>query len=284
MRKDQLPRGVTIIGPGRVGQALGRLLDERGELIAYVAGRHLARARRAARFIGAEAAIELGDARLRRAAVFLLTTSDSALEQVTARLAGPGSERMAWRDKVVLHTCGSLSSSVLLPFKHQGAAIAALHPYQTVPSPQAGVRNLLHCFWAIEGDARAVRVARRWVKLLEGVSFPVGPKEKTLYHLSAFLVSPTVVTLMEQSARLLEKAGVPLRLSRPMLRQFVSETARNFGELGGRRALTGPAVRGDWATIDRHRSALKRQAPEFMPVYEALVQAMLRLAQVPAGK
>jgi predicted short-subunit dehydrogenase-like oxidoreductase (DUF2520 family) len=118
------------------------------------------------------------------------------------------------------------------------------------------------------------------VKLLGGVGFSIRPEAKTLYHLSAFLVCPTVVTLMAQAASLLKQAGVPAKISSPMLKQFVSETAKNFAELGPRRALTGPAVRGDWATIRRHLTALKQSAPEFVPVYRSLLQAMLSLAGV----
>ena len=200
------------------------------------------------------------------------------------KLAKLGNDKDAWRGKVVLHTCGSLPAATLLPLKVRGAAIASLHPYQTVPSPQAGVCNLRGCYWAVEGDRQAVRVARSWVKLLGGIAFSIRPNEKTLYHLSAFIVCPTVVTLMAQAMSLLKQAGVPPRVSRPMLRQIVAGTAKNFADLGARRALTGPAVRGDWATIRRHLAALKRSAPEFVPVYRLLLKAMLRLTHKSAGK
>jgi predicted short-subunit dehydrogenase-like oxidoreductase (DUF2520 family) len=277
MRKRQPIHSVAIIGTGRIGQAMGRLLAQSGVAIAYIAGRNLSAARRAVRFIGKGTPIGLADPRLQSASVLLLATADSAVAEVARALAQQRKGRDAWRGKVVLHTCGSLPSSVLRPLKLRGAAIGSLHPYQTVPSPQAGVRNLRGCFWALEGDPRALRVARELVRRLGGVPFSIGPAKKTLYHLSAFIVCPTVVTLMAQAARLLEEAGVPLRISRPMLRQFVEETARNFADLGARRALTGPAVRGDWATIRRHLAALKRSAPEFVPVYRSLLKAMLRL-------
>ena len=278
MRTRQPIRGVAIIGPGRIGQAMGRLLAQSGVSIAFVAGRNLAAARRAVRFIGKGEPTELVDPRLQSASVFLLTTSDSAVAGVGRMLAQRRKGRDAWRGEVVLHTCGSLPSTVLRPLKLRGAAVGSLHPYQTVPIPQAGVRNLRGCFWALEGDPRALRVARDWVRRLGGVPFSVRPGRKTLYHLSAFLVCPTVVTLMAQAASLLKQAGVPLRISGPMLKQFVEETARNFAHLGARRALTGPAVRGDWVTIRRHLAALKRSAPEFVPVYRSLLRAMLALA------
>lgn len=278
MRKSQSIQSVAIIGPGRIGQAMGRLLTESGVTITFVAARKLAATRRAARFVGKGIPLALSDPRLLSASVFLITTSDSAIAEVATKLALQGNGKDGWRGKVVLHTCGSLSSAVLDPLKLRGAAIGSLHPYQTVPSPQAGVRNLRGCFWALEGDPRALRVARRWVKLLGGVAFSIRPEKKTLYHLSAFIVCPTVVTLMAQAASLLKQAGVPERISRPMLRQFVAETARNFEDLGGRRSLTGPAVRGDWETIRRHLTALRQTAPEFEPVYRSLLKAMLTLA------
>jgi predicted short-subunit dehydrogenase-like oxidoreductase (DUF2520 family) len=278
MRKHTSGSGVAIIGPGRVGQALGWLLAQAHVPIAYVAARQLARARQAMRFIGRGKPLGLTDPELVNASVFLLTTSDSALAQVAEELAKQGSGKDPWRGKVVLHTCGSLPSAILRPLKLRGAAIGSLHPYQTIPSPQAGVHNLRGCFWGIEGDRQALRITKHWVKLLEGVAFPIHPGKKTLYHLSAFLVSPTLVTLMEQATLLLRKAGVPPGIARPMLRQFVIETTKNFAEMGARRALTGPAVRGDWTTIRRHRAALRRAAPRFVPLYETLLWAMLRLA------
>jgi len=278
MRRHSSLPGVAIIGPGRIGQALGRLLAMAGVPISFIAGRNPAGVRRAVRFIGKGKPIGLADPELLHASVILIATSDTAVAAVSRRLAQRGKGRQAWRGKIVLHTCGSLPSAVLRPLKLRGAAIGSLHPYQTVPSPRAGVRNLRGCFWALEGDRPALRVAREWVKLLDGHAFSIRPHMKPLYHLSAFLVSPTVVTLMAQSADLLKQAGVPLRISRPMLRQFVSETVKNFADLGARRALTGPAVRGDWTTIRRHLAALRRSAPAFEPVYDSLLQAMLRLA------
>lgn len=183
----------------------------------------------------------------------------------------------------MLHTCGSLPSAVLVRLKKRGAAIGSLHPYQTVPSPQAGERNLRGCFWAIEGDLAARRLASDWIRRLGGIAFPLRPEHKTLYHLSAFIVCPTVVTLMAEAEALLKRAKIPARIARTMLRQFVAETAKNFSELGGRRALTGPAVRGDWATIRRHMAALRRADPQFVTVYHSLLKAMLRLAGGSSG-
>jgi predicted short-subunit dehydrogenase-like oxidoreductase (DUF2520 family) len=257
-----------------VGQALAKLLVQAGIPVCYVVARRLAAARRAVRFIGSGLAVLLADPRWLNAGVIVLTTTDAALEPLARHLA---SRRGDWSGKVVLHTCGSLPAAVLEPLRQRGAAIGSLHPFQTIPNRAAGVRNLKGCFWSIEGDAAARKVAAKWVKALGGVAFHIRPSQKTLYHAAAFLVCPTLVTLMDRSARLLRQTGVPARIVRPMLGQFVEETVRNFVKLGGRRALTGPAVRGDWLTIQRHLRALRRSAPDIIPLYRALVRAMLRL-------
>jgi predicted short-subunit dehydrogenase-like oxidoreductase (DUF2520 family) len=267
---------LTIVGPGRVGQAMAKLLAGAGIKVRFVAARRLEAARRAVRFIGAGTPVALGSRELAEASVILLTVSDSALAPLARQLS---SLRSSWRGKVVLHTCGALPSNVLAPLKRRGAAIGSLHPFQTIPDPATGSRNLLCSFWAIEGDARACQVARRLCRALEGISFHVRPSWKTLYHAAAFLSCAGVVTLLDQSARLLRSAGVPERIVRPMLGQFVNETIGNFVRLGARRALTGPAVRGDWETIDRHLRALRRSAPELLEVYQPLVRAMVRLAR-----
>lgn len=271
---------VTIVGPGRLGQAMGRLLLAAGVRVKFVAGRQLLRARKATRFIGGGGALTLKDCRLAEADIILITASDAAIGDVARRVAKC---RKDWKGRVVLHTCGSLPASVLDAFRERGAAVGSLHPYQTIPSPRAGVRNLTGCYWAVEGDRRAVEVARQWVELLGGNAFAIAPESKPLYHLSAFLVCPTVVTLMDCSERLLDRAGVPKKLIRPMLGRFVSETVINFTEFGGRKSLTGPAVRGDWVTLQRHIAQLQRFAPEVIPAYVELVDLMLGVADGSVG-
>jgi predicted short-subunit dehydrogenase-like oxidoreductase (DUF2520 family) len=272
---------VAIVGPGRLGQAMGRLLLAAGVPVRFVAARQLLRANKAVQFIGGGLALTLKDRQLAEAGAVLMTTSDAAIEPVARRLAKYSKN---WSGKIVLHTCGSLAASVLDPFKQRGAAVGSLHPYQTIPSPSAGARNLSGCYWAVEGDRPAVAVARRWVKLLDGKAFAITPEFKPLYHLSAFLVCPTTVTLMDCSERLLLETGVPKKMIRPMLGRFVSETVNNFVESGGRKSLTGPAVRGDWSTLQRHIAQLQRFAPEVIPAYVELVDLMLAVADGPSGR
>lgn len=268
-------QSIAVVGPGRLGQALGRLLAEAGFPIRLVAARRLSAAQRAVRFIGSGHPVGLNSPELPRASVIFITTSDAAVAPVAKRLAALSDD---WLGRVVLHTSGSLPASVLAPFKRRGAAIGSLHPFQTIPSPAAGVQNLRSGYWAVEGDPEAQRFAKRVVKALGGVAFLIPAENRVLYHAAAFVVCPTIVTLTDWSARLLARSKVPHKVIRPMLYRFVAETIRNFAEFGGRQSLTGPAARGDWPVLRRHLAELRREFPDTVPLYKELVRAMIRLA------
>jgi len=262
-----------------VGQALARLLAGAGVRIEWVAARRLDAARRAARYIGTGRPATLEAPEVARAQVLLITTSDSGLLDVAKSVAA---QRLDWRSSIVLHTSGAWPAggrdSVLQPFRRRGAAAGSLHPLQTVPSREAGARNLTGCFWALEGDRRAVQLARRWVRALRGTAFVLRPARKAAYHAAAVISCAGVVTLMDASRRLLQRSGVTPMQARQMLGGFVAETARNFARLGAQRALTGPAVRGDWVTIRRHFDALGTLAPEHLPLYRQLLRSMITIA------
>jgi predicted short-subunit dehydrogenase-like oxidoreductase (DUF2520 family) len=57
---------------------------------------------------------------------------------------------------------------------------------------------------------------------------------------------------------------------------LVRATIDNVAELGPEAALTGPAARGDRATIERHLAAM---APDEHAAYEAMVDAAERLVR-----
>jgi predicted short-subunit dehydrogenase-like oxidoreductase (DUF2520 family) len=273
-RQRNEPSGVAIVGPGRIGQSLGRLLAGAGVPVRFIAARRLLQARRAARFIGAGKPVSLDALELHQAAVILLAVSDSAVPGVAAHLARRGG---SWKGRVVLHTCGSLDAGALQPLRQRGAAVGSLHPFQTVPNPTEGIRNLRGCFWAVEGDRAALKMARDWVKRLEGRTFRLRSGQRVLYHLAAFLSCAPSAVLMENSGQLLRRAGVPARTARSMLAGFVRETAGLWGKLGAQ-ALTGPVVRADWSTVRRHLTALRQTSPRLLPLYRELVRAMLHLA------
>src|SRR5262245_7261051 len=93
---------VTLVGAGRTGRALGRLIHRAGIPVAAVTCRTIERAREAVAFIGAGTAAA-GLPPGRSSGMVLLCVPDGAVAEVAARLdVAPGT--------VVAHVAGALGS------------------------------------------------------------------------------------------------------------------------------------------------------------------------------
>jgi len=78
------------------------------------------------------------------------------------------------------------------------------------------------------------------------------------------------------AVRVLKKIGLSEKRALETVLPIASQTLRNVAELGPRRALTGPAVRGDQATIRKHLRALRKLDPELARVYATLSRHLLK--------
>lgn len=259
-------RDLAIIGAGRAGRAFARRLREGGWKIGAVVTRSEATARRAVRFIGAgQPHAGLSSAVLSSRKI-LIATSDSAIPAVAEELARIGGAEL--KGKVVLHTSGSLSSDVLDPIRQQGAAVGSIHVMQSFTG--IGVPSMEGRVFAIEGDARAVRIARQMARDLGGLPVRISSSVKSLYHCAAVLACAQVLSLMESSTRLLMSTGMKRREALRALLPLTRQVLQNFERLGPTASWTGPLARGDYGVIEAHRAALRRFPPEFGNAYDAL--------------
>jgi predicted short-subunit dehydrogenase-like oxidoreductase (DUF2520 family) len=263
---------IGIAGTGRVAQALGRLLRERGEPVVAVAGRNPGRTARAAEFIGVAAALprQLPE----RAGRILIAVSDTAVASVAQKLADTG-----WDRGVALHTCGARGPEVLSPLARAGVACGVLHPLQTVVTPEAGVNALPGSTFAVSGDLAAVAWAERIVKLLGGTALHVAPDSMPLYHAAAVMASNYVAGLLDAAAILMRAAGIDEKTALDALGPLVYAGVANALALGPEKALTGPIERGDAETVRRHLPSLAAVPPSVGGLYRAAGLHVLEVAR-----
>ncbi len=295
-----MPKTLAIIGAGRVGRALGRALRERGWRIGAVVTRSRTTARASVRAIGAGTPAAANTPRLLDADVILIAAPDRAIGEIAAALANVGaglSRPFSERGKskirhgkgapedqeggvkpplrVVLHTSGSLSHDVLAPLRRHGAAIAAMHPMQTFGR---GARTRLDgVVFGLDGDARAVRLAQQLVRSLGGIPVRVKPQRKATYHLSGGFAAQHLLAVLEAGLRLLMDAGLTRRQSTQALACMAHQTIANWQRLGPQQAWTGPVPRGDFATVAKHMTALRRFPPEYKQAHIALTRLAARM-------
>jgi predicted short-subunit dehydrogenase-like oxidoreductase (DUF2520 family) len=263
-----------MAGAGRIGQALGRLLRERGEAVTAVASRRHERAESAALFLGGGVrAVSYADLP-KHASRILIAVSDDAVSEVARILAGAGMQR-----GLVLHTSGSRGPEALSPLAEAGVACGVLHPLQTVASPEQGLPALLGIAFAVAGDDPATAWAEHIVSLLDGRALRIAPGSQPVYHAAAVVASNYVVGLIDAAITLMKEAGVEEERARDALGPLVRASVDNALTMGPARALTGPIARGDVATVSSHLDALAAVSPPLRELYRVLGVHVLELAR-----
>jgi predicted short-subunit dehydrogenase-like oxidoreductase (DUF2520 family) len=262
---------IGIAGAGRVARAIGRILHESGEPVAFVASRTPAHAAAAAAFIGPGVEAVSYGALSRAASRILICVCDSAIDSV-ARLLGE------FRG-VALHTCGAKGPEALAALRANGASCGVMHPFQTVADGPEGAAALRGIAFAVSGDEPAVAWAGQIAAAAGGRIIRVPGATLPLYHAAAVMASNYVVAVLGAAQELLVQAGVEpdeaLLALGPMARQSVENTLR----CGAAVALTGPIERGDASTVASHLCFLERAPEPIRGLYRAAGLQALEIAR-----
>ncbi len=280
MMQEREPVGLA--GAGRIAQALGRLLRERGEPVVAVASRDPRHAEQAAVFIGGGVKAMTYDGLPAVAKRLLIAVPDGAIREVAALLAEAGA-----RSGVALHTCGTLGPEALSPLAGAGVSCAALHPLQTVASPEQGLTALRGVAFAIDGEGPAVLWAERIAALLDGRALRIAPERRPLYHAAAVMASNYAVALVDAAVILMSAAGVEEDQALRAIDPLARASLHNALTLGPTKALTGPIERGDMETVSAHLRALAQEPEPVRNLYRAAGLQALELARrrgLPAEK
>lgn len=245
---------VSIIGAGRLGTALAIALEQAGYRIETLVTRRLASAKRSAKLLDARPRVlavkELGQLKL--SDVIIISTPDDYIAEVSTTLLEVDKQHP--KLPVVLHTSGALSSVVLHPLRQRKWSVGSLHPLISV----SGVKmSLAGGFWSVEGDRKAVSVARKLVVDLKGHSFNVSTRKKPLYHAAALMSAGGVVALFDVALEMMVESGVERVMARKVLQPLIASVVESLRTKDTADALTGTFSRGDVETVVQHLEVLQ---------------------------
>lgn len=262
---------IAIVGPGRLGRALTIELKRAGYTISEIVYRSRAgsmqKARQFARKVGAHAST--ADIAHLDADLVWFCVPDREIAAASRQLAPV----VGWKKKMVFHSSGALASDELSVLRQRGAAVASVHPFMTFVA--GTIPSLGGVPFAVEGDTRAVRTARRIVRDLSGEAFAIRKQNKAAYHAWGAFASPLLVATLVTAEQVAGKAGLSPAQARRKMLPIVRQTIANYESLGPAGAFSGPIVRGDVDTVRKHLNVL-RTAPEARNLYFASARAALR--------
>jgi predicted short-subunit dehydrogenase-like oxidoreductase (DUF2520 family) len=266
---------VGIVGPGRMGLALGGALSQAGAVEHLVFFGRSPEPPPHPLFDGSGAvSYRTGYGPMpQELRLLVLAVPDDALHEVANDVARAA---QAPRGAVALHLSGALSTDVLAPLHGAGFAVGSLHPLQTVADPWSGAERLRGCAYALAGEPAALMAARGIVTALDGRPLVIPPNLRPLYHAAAVFASNYVLAAVAVVARALSEAGVPDEDAVAAALPLMRGTMDNLEQLGLGPALTGPVARGDVDTVRLHLSRLSERERR---LYCALGLETLQLAR-----
>ncbi len=261
---------IAIVGAGNLGTALAVSLMHAGYQIEGIVARKSAkssvRAKKLAQEIHAPLLFDLEGI---GANLVWFCVPDSEIAHAAASVAAG----FRAKGRIALHSSGALTSDELNPLRKKGAAVASVHPLMTFVRgsrpPLAGVS------FAIEGDPKAIRIARQVVVDLGGNPYSIRKKDKAAYHAWGAFASPLFTSLLATSEEVAAIAGVDRKSARKRMMPILLQTLVNYAAFGPAGAFSGPIARGDVETVERHLRVLRR-VPSAQRTYIALAHAALR--------
>jgi predicted short-subunit dehydrogenase-like oxidoreductase (DUF2520 family) len=250
---------IAFVGSGNVAWHLAPALENAGHRVVELYSRNPKNAKSLQkRLYNAEISPSL-DFATKDIDIVLLCVSDDAIEQVADHIMLP-------QDAVLAHTSGAQPLSKL---GYGGTEnLGVFYPLQTFTK---GTRvDFQDVPLLIEAENRTT--ANLLKKLASSISqqvLRVDASKRMAVHVSAVFACNFTNYLLSVSEALLERSGLELELLRPL----IAETLNKSLDIGPEKAQTGPAVRGDLETLDKHMEFLSSSAHR--DLYQLITEKIL---------
>jgi len=254
---------VVIIGSGNVASVLGRLCKQRGHEVVQVVSRHAAHAKLLADELGCSYADyneKLNDS----AGLYILTVADTALQELNRNIS--------LGSKLILHTAGSVTKDVL---KDISLNYGVLYPLQSLRKEMEYQTDIP---FLIDGNsAETLTLVEDFARTLSPNVTKTTDEERLKLHVAAVVVSNFTNHLYAIAEDFCKKENIDFALLAPLIK----ETAERVVRFSPAAVQTGPAVRNDIITIDKHLRILANH-PQLKYMYIKLTDSIMASPPTPS--
>ncbi|MCE5221656.1 MAG: DUF2520 domain-containing protein [Clostridium sp.] len=270
---------IGFIGPGKVGVSLGRYFTHKGIKLSGFYGRNIKSTRDAANITKSKLYDNIQNI-VKESDILFITTPDDMISIIDRELS-----KFDLNNKSICHTSGSLKSNVLCNAKHSGALIYSIHPIFAFSNKNTNLKKLEDIYFSIEGDDLENSSLNNninegnfpiinLIKTLGNKFFIRSEETSSIYHLATVFVSNLTLSLLEIGTSYLKKLGLNEEDALNAIKPLVQGNIDSIIENGFMNSLTGPILRGDITTIDKHLSVLEKEDKD---LYKILSLNLLKL-------
>lgn len=254
---------IAIIGSGRIAWHLGRRLKAKGLPLSQVISRTAQHAENLARTLQCAwsddwAALE-ADTDLA-----IIAVRDDAIGSVAEQVA------QAAPHTLFVHTSGATPGTILAPFC---ARFGVFYPLQSFSYDRVPVWSKIP-FCVDASSAEDLLLLKKTAKQIGNLVYQVDDTQRAALHVAAVFANNFTNHCFAIAEKLLEEKELPFELLHPLMEETLAKALQNAPVL----MQTGPAVRGDQETIQRHLNLLSGH-PEWKALYAGLTESVRRMGE-----
>ena len=247
---------IVIIGSGNTATVLGRKIQTSGHAILQVIGRNKATTSELAAELKCTATTDPGSID-RGADLYIIAIADKALPQVH--------EWLQLDKKMVVHTAASVSKDVL---RNVSRNFGVLYPLQTFRKEQ---KYLPEIPFLVDGNTPDdLALIQDFADSLSSRVLVADDVTRLKMHVAAVFVNNFTNHLYALAEDFCRKEQMDFSWLLPL----IGETARRLEELSPLASQTGPAMRNDSETIERHLQVLS-EYPDLKNIYDQLTKSIM---------
>ncbi|HUZ61118.1 MAG TPA: DUF2520 domain-containing protein [Hanamia sp.] len=248
---------VVILGSGNTATVLCKLIKNAGHKIVQIASRNEDNAKALALTYSAKTA-SLKVKSFLDADIYIVALHDAALDHIE--------NIPALKDKLVVHTAGAVSISAL---KNCSDTYGVLYPMQTLSK---SAQHIPEIPFLIDGnDQETLHRILGFAKSISDNVIEANDTERLNYHVAAVFVS----NFTNHLYALTESFCKTERLDFNNLLPLIDEINKRVKEVSPFISQTGPAMRDDIFTLNRHLQALSSH-PDLKYIYLKLSESIIK--------
>ena len=239
---------VSIIGSGNVATVLAKLCVQKGHKINQILARNRKAAQELAEEVGGHAAdldVYLGVS----SDIIIIALSDNSLSKVL--------EGFYFKDIPVVHTAGAVSIHLL---KNIADNYGVLYPLQSLRKEMTVIPQIPFLIEA--NNEGTLRFIQHFANSLSDNVKEEGEDNRLKLHVAAVVVNNFTNYLYTLAEDFCKKENIDFNLLKPLIK----ETAERIQDCSPGVLQTGPAVRNDLGTIEKHFNLLNKY-PKLHDIY-----------------
>jgi len=266
---------VTVIGAGKVGTYLAKRFHDNNYIINMVISKSKNSAVALSKKVHAKWSTSIKDIP-EESDIIIISVPDPAIKSVADEITKLD---LNFNRMIVFHVSGTISYSILDKIKKHGATTFSMHPYQTFASKESSGKMKHPIFYGIEGNRLAVAKAKKIVSSIKSKFIVVPGEKKIIYHSSAVMISNFLLALFSSAEELLSQIEKNKKIRHEFMTSLSSEAYKNYFEKGFKKSITGPAVRRDMNTIEKHIIALNKEDVQLGVLYKIFTDIIISRTQ-----